>query len=419
MDKLHTVGAASDVAAQTRMVPALTVHWHQDLHEIPAADWDALVRLVPGGSPFLSHAFMCAMVDSGSACANTGWLPLFLTLQDESGRVLAGCPAFVKSHSYGEYVFDWAWADAHDRALAAAGITYFPKLLSAVPFSPIPGARLLTHPDLDGDDTTAAQMQLLQALEARCQAQGWSSAHALFVSKPEADMARAQGWLVRDGVQFHWQNRPGQPYADFGEFLASLQRDKRKKIQQERRKVSDAGVHFEVREGAQIGSADWDFFYRCYSQTYREHGQQPYLSRDFWHRVASSLPRNWVLFTAKQGGESVACALLAVDPVHKVAYGRYWGAVASVSCLHFEACYYQPLNWCIEQGYARFEGGAQGEHKLARGLLASPTQSVHWLRHEGLKSAVADFLAREHQGIGHYIDELDERRPFKPQPSDV
>ncbi len=401
------------------MVPALTAHWHQDLHEIQASDWDALLREVPSGSPFLSHAFMCAMVESDSACADTGWQPLFLTLQDESGRVLAGCPAFVKSHSYGEYVFDWAWADAHDRALAGHGIHYFPKLLSAVPFSPIPGVRLLTHPDLSANDTAAVRLQLLQALEARCSAQGWSSAHALFVSDPEAELAAGQGWLVRHGVQFHWHNRSDKPYADFADFLSSLQRDKRKKIQQERRKVSDAGVDFEVRVGTQIRPADWDFFYRCYSQTYREHGQQPYLTRAFWQQAAEGLPQNWVLFTAVQAGEAVACALLAIDPVHKVAYGRYWGAVASVSCLHFEACYYQPLNWCIEQAYARFEGGAQGEHKLARGLLAVPTKSIHWLRHERLKQAVADFLLREQQGMGQYINELDERRPFKPQDQSV
>ncbi len=397
------------------MVAGLTAHWHTDLQEISASEWDALLREVPGALPFLTHAFMCAMVDSGSACPETGWQPLFLTLQDATGRVLAGCPAFVKSHSYGEYVFDWAWADAHDRALSNQDIHYFPKLLSAVPFSPIPGARLLTHPDLNADSTCAARLQLLQAISARCEQQGWSSAHALFVSEAEAELAQSQGWLVRNGVQFHWHNRADVPYIDFADFLASLQRDKRKKIQQERRKVHEAGVHFEVREGLQIGPSDWDFFYRCYSQTYREHGQQPYLSRAFWQQAGCALPHNWVLFTAMQAGQPIACALLAIDPVRKAAYGRYWGAVATVSCLHFEACYYQPLSWCIEQGFQRFEGGAQGEHKLARGLLAHPTWSVHWLRHDGLKQAVADFLSREQKGIGQYIHELDERRPFKPQ----
>lgn len=409
------MGTGSDAAAQTRMVPALIAHWHDDLSTISPMAWDALLTEVPGAQPFLAHAFLSALVDSGSACAKTGWQPLFLTLQDDSGQVLAACPAFVKHHSYGEYVFDWAWADAHDRALAAHGIHYFPKLLSAVPFSPIPGARLLTHPVLEEAQRCSARLQLLQALSARCAQHGWSSAHALFVSEVEAQEAQAAGWLVRRGVQFHWHNRPGAGYADFADFLASLHRDKRKKIAQERRKVADAGVVFEVREGRDITPADWDFFYRCYSQTYREHGQQPYLSPAFWHAMAQTLPDHWVLFTAYQSGQAVACALLAVDRVQRVAYGRYWGAVAAVSCLHFEACYYQPLAWCIAQGMVRFEGGAQGEHKLARGLLAVTTQSVHWLRHEGLRQAVADFLAREREGIGQYVGELDERQPFKPQ----
>lgn len=395
------------------MVAALTAHWHTDLDEIPADQWDALAHAADGGSPFLRHAFFKAMVDSGSACPDTGWHPVFLTLQDEQGQVLAGCPLFAKDHSYGEYVFDWAWADAHDRALAAQGQHYYPKLLSAVPFSPIPGQRLLVRSDLPAPVQDALRLQALAAMQALCEAQGWSSAHALFVSEHEAALAQRQGWLLRHGVQFHWENRAALPYADFEDFLASLQRDKRKKIQQERRKVREAGVTFEVRRGPELSESDWDFFYRCYAQTYLEHGRQPYLSRDFWARVGQALPDCWVLFTALQGGEPIACALLAVDPDHGVAYGRYWGAVANVSCLHFEACYYQPLAWCIEQGLNRFEGGAQGEHKLARGLLPVTTYSVHWMAHEGLRQAVGRFLDRETQGLGHYVNELDERAPFK------
>lgn len=395
------------------MVAGLTAHWHTDLTEIDAAQWDALVADFEGGSPFLRLAFLRAMVDSGSACPDTGWHPLLLTLQDAQGQVWAGCPLFVKEHSNGEYVFDWAWADAHDRALASQGVHYYPKLLSASPFSPVPGQRLLVRPDAHPDAQVALRRHLLQAIEDRCEAQGWSSAHALFVSEAEAQLAEEAGWLRRSGVQFHWDNRAEVPYRDFDEFLASLQRDKRKKIQQERRKVRDAGVTFVVSQGRDVSPSDWDFFYRCYAQTYLERGRQPYLTRDFWAQVSRDLPDNWVLFTAMQGGAPVASAMLAVDPVQRVAYGRYWGAVAQVSCLHFEACYYQPLAWCVAQGYRRFEGGAQGEHKLARGLLPVATHSVHWLAHPGLRDAVARFLTRESAGIGQYLEDLEERGPFK------
>jgi predicted N-acyltransferase len=415
MDKIQTNGAD----AQVSMVPALTTHWHTHIDEIPAKQWDELVSQSEGGSPFLRHGFFKAMADSASACPQTGWHPQFLTLQDQDGRIVAGCPAYAKDHSYGEYVFDWAWADAHDRALAAHGLHYYPKLLSAVPFSPIPGQRLLVHPDLPGTTRTVIRQHMLDLLVARCQAQGWSSAHALFLSEAETELAQDQGWMVRQGVQFHWENRPEHPYADFEDFLASLNRDKRKKIQQERRKVREAGVQFEVKQSTDITEADWDFFHVCYGQTYRERGREPYLTRAFWTLASQALPGCWTLFIARHGEQRIAAALLAVDPHTKVAYGRYWGAVADVSCLHFEACYYQPLIWCIGQGMSRFEGGAQGEHKLARGLMPVATRSVHWIQHEGLRDAVARFLNREELGLTDYIQSLAERRPFKPGDSDT
>ncbi len=406
----------ANAGTEAGMDTAGTLHatWLPDFASVPAQDWDALLPGVEGARPFLRHGVLQAMVASGSACADTGWQPHVLTVRDGEGRLLGACPSFAKSHSYGEYVFDWAWADAHDRALAAQGQRYHPKLLGAVPFSPIPGQRLLVHPGLPHEAQTAVRQTLLAALEAECARQGWSSAHLLFLSEAEAALAGARGWLLRHGVQFHWRNREPQPFADFDDFLASLQRDKRKKIQQERRKVRDAGIHFEVREGAEITESDWAFFYRCYAQTYQERGQQPYLTPAFWQAAAQVCPQDWVLFIAHHGEQAIACALLAVDREQGVAHGRYWGALASVSCLHFEACYYQPLQWCIAQGLRRFEGGAQGEHKLARGLLPVKTQSAHWLRHPGLRQAVADFLRREDRGVDAYVDELDERQPFKP-----
>lgn len=397
------------------MVPAGgTLAWLDHPSQVDSRDWDALLEGVEGATPFLRHGFLTAMVDSGSACADTGWQPRFLVVHDASGALLGACPVFLKSHSYGEYVFDWAWADAHDRALARQGQHYFPKLLAASPFSPIPGVRLLVRPDLSAAEQASVRLQMLDALREACEAHGWSSAHLLFVSLEEAALAQSSGWLARQGVQFHWHNRSPEPYVSFEDFLASLQRDKRKKIQQERRKVRDAGVTFEVLEGAAISEADWDFFHRCYTRTYLEHGQRPYLDRSFWTMSSRGGLNPWVLFVARLGGERIAASLLAVDRATGLACGRYWGALASVSCLHFEACYHQPLQWCIEQGLRRFEGGAQGEHKLARGLMPTPTRSVHWLRHPGLREAVADFLHRESQGIGRYVDELEERAPFKP-----
>jgi len=214
-------------------------------------------------------------------------------------------------------------------------------------------------------------------------------------------------------VQFHWSNRAPTPYADFADFLASLQRDKRKKIQQERRRVADAGVTFTVATGDAISEVDWDFFYRCYTLTYRAHHSTPYLTRDFFARSVATMARNWLLFTAWRGGKRVASSLIAIDPERKTAFGRYWGAVEQVNCLHFDACYYQPLEWCIANGYRRFEGGAQGEHKMARGLLPVQTWSAHWLAHPQFARAVDDFVAREGAGVESYLDELAERRPFK------
>lgn len=396
------------------MVAGLEATWHQGFDEIPATQWDALVAGQDGADPFLRHTLLRAFVDSGSACPETGWHPFVLALRNAQGQLLGACPTFAKAHSYGEYVFDWSWADAHDRHLAAQGHHYYPKLLGAVPFSPIPGPRLLVWPGLDAAAQAQVRQQLLRALRAACDEQGWSSAHLLFLSEAETEAARADGWLVRHGVQFHWHNRRPQPYADFDDFLAHLKRDKRKKIQQERRKVRDAGVVFEVRQGAEITDEDWRFFQRCYAQTYLDRGQAPYLTPAFWDNARALLPTSWALFIARLDGQAIAASLLAISADRQVAYGRYWGALVELSCLHFETCYYQPLQWCIAQGIGRFEGGAQGEHKLARGFTATPTQSVHWLRHPGLRQAVADFLRREGHGMRHHVHELDERRPFKP-----
>jgi predicted N-acyltransferase len=349
----------------------------------------------------MRHEYLLALNESGSANDATGWQPQFLVMH-EGSQLVAACPLYLKAHSYGEYVFDWAWADAYQRH----GLPYYPKLLSAVPFTPVPGPRLLAR-------NASARIALLEAMRQFAQQAKLSSAHVLFLDEADQQAARTAGWMMRSTVQFHWVNRQSEPYVDFADFLASLQREKRKKIQQERRRVNDSGVSFSTHQGEEISTEDWDFFYRCYTLTYRAHHSTPYLTRDFFKRMAVDMPQHWLLFIASRDGHRIAASLIAIDPARGNAFGRYWGATEHVSCLHFDACYYQPLAWCIAQGYQRFEGGAQGEHKMARGLLPVQTWSAHWLAHPQFAQAVAEFLEREGAGIESYLDELNERRPFK------
>ena len=386
---------------------------HASVLEVDAAAWDALLAAQAQPSPFMRHAYLAAMEDSGSATADTGWAPHCITLH-AGGVLQAACMVYLKHHSYGEYVFDWAWASAYQQH----GVPYYPKAVIAVPFTPVPGARLLAQ-----DSRTRAA--LLRAVVDWCEDVGASSLHTLFASDDDVQASSDGELMLRHTVQFHWQNTTSG-YADFDAFLASLAQDKRKKIRQERRKVAEAGVTFRHAQGTDISEADWDFFYRCYERTYLEHGNPPYLNRDFFARMARTMPENWLLFVAERNGRPIASSLIAIgaystgvkgpndsETVTRVAYGRYWGALEPVDCLHFEACYYQPLAWCIANGYQRFEGGAQGEHKMARALLPVKTTSTHWLAHPAFADAVARFLEREGQGIGHYLDDLGQRSPFK------
>jgi uncharacterized protein len=392
-----------------------------DLSAVQAAEWDALLNLQSGhATPFMKHAYLQAMAQSLSACADTGWQMQFITLwhrvNDQDPLVLcAACPLYLKNHSYGEYVFDWAWANAY----AQHGLDYYPKALSAVPFTPVPGARMLAQ-----DDVTRSR--LLQAVIELCKRWGVSSWHLLFASAQDIAACEAlnQGLMLRHSVQFHWHNRASPaPYADMADFLQDLSQDKRKKIKQERRKVLEAGVSFRWARGRDISADDWAFFYRCYERTYLEHGNAPYLTPAFFEQMAQPGPQgmaeHWLLFIAEREGRPMACSLIALaydeqtphEPL--VAYGRYWGALERVDCLHFEACYYQPIEWCIAQGVQRFEGGAQGEHKMARALLPTSTTSAHWLAHPGFAQAVQHFVKREGQGVQNYLNDLHARSPFK------
>lgn len=372
---------------------------------LPQDLWDALLSRQARPTPFMRLAYLRALHASGSAVAKTGWQPQFVSLW-RGDELLAACPAYLKTHSYGEYVFDWAWADAYQRH----GLSYYPKLLVAVPFTPVPGSRLLAVND-------AARRLLAQALRTLARETEASSLHVLFGDEADQAALAAAGCTARQGVQFHWTAQHPDSDADFAAFLARLQRDKRKKIQQEQRRVREAGIAFEAREGAAISAEDWDYFYRCYQLTYQAHHSRPYLSRDFFARMAADMPAHWLMFTARRDGERVAASLIALDAERRTAFGRYWGATEHIPCLHFDACYYQPLAWCIAHGYQRFEGGAQGEHKMARGLMPTPTASSHWLAHPAFADAVKDFLAREGEAMAGYLNELGEHQPYKPHTS--
>lgn len=371
--------------------------------------WDALLAQQAVPTPFMKHGYLSAMHSSGSAEPESGWVPRFMLLWD-GDELAAGCPLYVKSHSYGEYVFDWAWANAY----SDHGLRYYPKALVAVPFTPVPGSRLLARDD-------AARAELVHALLAWCKKQGLSSLHTLFGDDADWAACEAAGMLQRHQVQFHWTNhvpeshsQAARAFRDFDDFLASLNQEKRKKIRQERRKVRDAGVSFRTVQGAQISSTDWTFFYRCYERTYLEHGNAPYLKPGFFGAMGRRMAAHWVMFIAEHDGHPIASSLVAVSADQpSVAYGRYWGAMARVDSLHFEACYYQPIEWCIAHGIERFEGGAQGEHKMARALMPVKTHSAHWLAHPAFADAVERFLAREGKGVENYLEHLEQRSPFR------
>ena len=371
-------------------------HIVSSLSEIGQTAWDNLLARQADANPFLSYAFLHALHESGSAAPETGWQPQYLALYDGE-ELAAAMPLYVKGHSYGEYVFDWAWADAYQRH----GLEYYPKLLAAVPFTPVAGARLLAVDD-------AARAALIDVLNATQRATEVSSTHILFPPEAHARQLAEAGFLLRSGVQFHWLN-PG--YADFDAFLATLEQKKRKNIRAERRKVREAGVTLRRVRGADATDADWKLFNRCYRHTYQAHYSTPYLNLDFFRRIGRTMPENILLVIAEREGRPIASSLV----IHSAdtLYGRYWGELEHVPCLHFEAAYYQPLEFCIEQGIKTFEGGAQGEHKMARGFLPTRTWSAHWLAHPSFADAIERFLEREAGGIDEYMDELNERNPFK------
>jgi len=375
-----------------KLMNAPTLKIVDNLADISAVDWDALA----GNDPFLSHAYLYALQESGCATAQFGWQAQFITLWQD-GRLVGAMPLYLKMNSYGEHVFDWAWADAYHRH----GLRYYPKLVCTVPFTPVTGARLLaTTPDVRA-------LLLASALQFAKES-GVSSLHCLFLDEADTREAQTRGMMLRQDVQFHWQN-PG--YRDFDDFLDALSRDKRKRIKQERRKVKESGIELQCVTGEHATPEQWAFFASCYAHTRQQHHSPPALNADFFQRIGATLPGNTLLVIATREGRMIASALnLFTDDV---LYGRSWGAFEFHSGLHFETCYYQAIEFCIARNIKTFEGGAQGEHKLARGFLPVTTRSAHWLAHPQFARAVEDYLQRESDAISEYVDELKERSPFK------
>jgi predicted N-acyltransferase len=374
----------------------LTLTLHDRIADIDAADWDICAG---AGNPFVSHAFLSAMEDSGSAGSQTGWLPQHAVLRDEASRIVGIVPMYAKTHSYGEYVFDHGWANALERA----GGNYYPKLQAAVPFSPVPGPRLLRRPGAGVPISTMAS-----ALRQACQSHDLSSVHVTFCTRDEWDGLGDAGWLRRIGMQFHWENNG---YTDFEDFLGALSSRKRKVLRRERRDANAAGLTFHALSGADITERHWDAFYAFYQSTVDRKWGSAYLTRSFFSLLGHRLGDKVVLMYAENAGKPVAGALNLVGD--EALYGRNWGCRGDWPFLHFELCYYRAIDWAIEHGLRRVEAGAQGRHKIQRGYMPKPTYSAHWIAHTGLRRTVANFLDEERAGVEAEMAALAEESPFR------
>jgi len=371
---------------------------HDSLLDISTSDWN---RLNQDNNPFTSYAFLSALEESGSIGGDTGWLPKYLLIRDKNNNLAGALPMYEKHHSWGEYVFDWAWANAWQQY----GLAYYPKLIVAVPFSPVSGKRFLVAKESNPEKT----IQALQNAAVEYAKKGaYSSLHYLFPTNHECSLLQQQGLLIRHDVQFHWEN---QGYADFTAFLATMSSRKRKKITRERRRVSDMGVKFKVISGESVSADKMNNMYEFYLATIMAHGSHAYLSRRFFQLLGERMANNIILIEAHLEGRVIASAM---NIRHRnVLYGRYWGCNEEYHSLHFETCYYQAIEYCINNGLSHFEGGAQGEHKLSRGFLPAITCSAHWMADQKLTLAISDFLDHEKAHVAHYQQLLNEHSPFK------
>jgi len=373
-------------------------HVYESYACIAAHDWN---RLAGDDNPFLRHEYLRALEESGSASPDRGWVPRPVMVSGDNGRFLGAVPLWIKHHSFGELVYDFAWADAYRRA----GLNYYPKLIAALPFSPITSPRLLIAREAR---RSAVADRLITAARHLADRSSASSLHWLFTDTADTETLEQHGYLHRTAVQFHWLNHD---YRTFDDFLSGFTAEKRKKLRRERRAVREAGIETEVLSGDELTPDLWDAFYELYSGNILRHGGMIHLTRGFFTHLAASLPDSVVMVVARRNAEIVGAAFCLRS--RNALFGRYWGGMPEIPLLHFETCYYTPIEYCIANGLARFEGGAGGEHKLARGFIPAVTHSAHWLRHPQLAHAVADFLGREQRGVSQYVDELNEHVPFK------
>ena len=370
----------------------------QGVSEIQAAEWDACAG---PGNPFVGHAFLSALEDSGSVAAETGWLPQHLGVFDESGQLQGCAPLYLKNHSYGEYVFDWGWADAYERA----GGRYYPKLQCSVPFTPVTGPRLLVHPEADWATTAGI---LARGMVALCRQHKTSSLHVTFPTAREWNLLGEIGLLQRKGLQYRWDNRD---YGTFEDFLESLVSRRRKAVRKERREATEAGLEITVLQGEEITASHWDAFHGFYLATSDRKWGTPYLTREFFDLLGARLGQDVVLIWARKEGRPVAGALNLRGG--DTLFGRHWGCHGHFKFLHFELCFYQAIDYAITQGLKHVEAGAQGEHKIRRGYLPVETYSAHWIADSSFREAVENFLDREHLMIGHERAALEGHSPYR------
>jgi len=367
--------------------------------EISPDEWN---RLAAGGEPFLRHEFLAALESSGAATPASGWAARHLAARDDTGQLVGAMPLYLKSNSWGEFVFDFAWADAYRRS----GLRYFPKLVSAVPFTPATGPRLLTGSGLV-EAPRIRQALASAALELAREA-GASSLHVLFPDEDQAQELQSLGLMLRKDCQFHWANRG---YASFEDFLGQFTAEKRKKVRRERRRVSEAGISFRILRGSELGEQAWKDIMPLYASTFWRRGREPYLTEDFFRTVATALPDSLLVVLAMHQGRAVAVAIFFRNA--ETLYGRYWGSTGEFHSLHFETCYYQGIDYCIREGLTRFEPGTQGEHKIARGFAPANVWSAHWLSDPRFAAAVDSYLLRERAHIEEYMDVVDAHLPFR------
>lgn len=384
----------------------LTFQIHNNITSIPKDKWNDLLVDIEK-NPFIRHEYLAALENSLSVHSENGWSPCHFTIW-KSSQLVAAMPLYLKTHSYGEYVFDWAWANAYEEN----GLNYYPKLLSAIPFTPVEGTRIL------GKDKDA-KILLIKEIKTFAREQNLSSIHILFPKTEDATLLEESNWLRRESIQFHWQNQSitdaGSRLKSFDEFLYTLNKKRRNNILRERKSIQNLGVKFQHIPGNEITLDDWSFFYLCYSNTYYSHRSSPYLKEQFFIELGTTMPENLHLIIAQLNGRPIAASLIFRNREinHERAYGRYWGAIEPIQNLHFETAYYQVIDWCIKEKISVFEGGAQGEHKIHRGMIPVNLHSYHYLFDQRFYKAVENFLQREGQAMYQYMNELEEHIPIK------